>query len=123
MVQAIAANAYLLEHTTHDTTKASEYGDVRYVFPADYSRPSIWNSAAFGTTLVRRLERLDYRPDRDYLVLSGSTLTLNVAIAAISQHWGPFNALAFNSRTARYEPIRLGELDATEEHRPLRESR
>lgn len=103
------ARCFIIEPTELDVNKASRFGELVTLFPANRWRPSVFEPA-FADAVVGRLNEEGFDPKVDYVVLTGKQLTLVVAVANVGAAFGPFNVLAYNAHgTVRdYEPVVIG---------------
>jgi hypothetical protein len=106
--------AFLLEETDLDVTSASAFGAIEVLFSSNVPRPSIW-SDDFEDRVLERLIEVRFNPDRDFIILTGQVVPLVRATTVVSEAYGHFKVLAFDTRdrARRYEPISLGAKEET----------
>jgi hypothetical protein len=96
-----------------DMSAAEEFGSLEVVFKNEARgrghepgrrafRPSVFDAEAFGRAFLEELERRGFDAKRDYFVLTGSTLAVSIAFAALAVQYGAFRTLVFNSAMERY---------------------
>lgn len=94
-----------------DVSKATEYGDIVYVFEHDDRRCSIFQCTEFGKTILDNLEVLKYDPDEDYICVVGALLTVTISLIAITQMYETFSLLLFDSVHNEYIKRRFHKMD------------
>lgn len=101
--------AFVLEQTALDVEPAGRFGQLVYVVAPGERRPAIWQPG-FGAAVVRSLKAQAFDPEDDYFVMTGQSIPLAAAAAAIARAFGPFKALCFNSRAEirGYEEVMFG---------------
>ena len=98
-----------LQPNTDCANKASLHGKVIDIFEPGEDRPSVYDTDLLSTTIIDKLDRYDYVPDEDYIVLHGSKNLLSNLIAAVVYEFGQVNALMFDYGAQTYRPIKIGK--------------
>ena len=103
------SKVFIIEPPRHDidTSKATEFGDIVYVFLPTSRRCSIWSHVHFGNTVLAQLKELNFNPNVDFICVVGAMTTISIAIIAISQYYDEFNVLLFNSVNDSYTQKRF----------------
>lgn len=99
----------LLEPTSVDASAAAEHGRVVTLFGSTRERPPVF-SGGFCAAVLARLEEAGFDPDRDALVLAGSTVALARSIGAMLHRHGRIRVLAWDARAGgrRYVEMTVG---------------
>lgn len=104
-------NVFLLEQCRLDVTGLQEYGDTICLFGPHRSKTSMFQAREFSNEILQALQIEGYDPSIDYIALAGNTVALAVAVAAVSEYYGPARYLAFDARQRKYLPLNLGVFD------------
>ncbi len=108
------SRVFLIEPTKHlDLAPALKYGELVTVFDpkslqrraADGSRvfrPSVFNPNEYGRTFLADLERHDFDPDSDYVIVAGGVIGITIAVTAVMLKYGRARLLVFNSTQNEY---------------------
>ena len=108
--------AFIVEppRTDMDLSGVTEFGKMEVIFAPPQRRgvgtapmrrefrPSVFDAESFGRKMLEELAARGYDPQRDYFVLTGSTLAVSIAFAALAVQYGAFKTLAYNSAMERY---------------------
>jgi hypothetical protein len=91
------SRVFILEQMRNlDAGQAERYGQLRYLFPPECNRPSIWK-ASYTRELIAELEREGFDYKTDYFLAAGSNVPVTLATAAIALHYGGVRLLLWNS--------------------------
>jgi len=85
-----------------DTSKASAFGDIYYVFNHEDRRCSVFHSAEFGRTVLDSLKTLKFDNKSDFICVVGPMLTVTISIVALSQTYDELKLLLFDSVHDKY---------------------
>jgi hypothetical protein len=102
----MSKRAFVLTPCSMDVSEASMYGDIKYVFAADESRPSIWR-ADFLHEVVRRLEHDKFDPREDFFVATGAFVPVVLVACELVARYGSLRCLVFNSVDCNYVERRI----------------
>lgn len=102
------SRVFVIERTRHDVSSASDYGPLKYIFPPDMHRSSLW-SKEFRDELTSRLDDLGFNPKVDYILAAGNTIPLIMLVGALVARFGYVRALAFYATDRTYTPILIGD--------------
>lgn len=108
VTQVRTARVFVLEPVKQRIDDAKRFGEIEYIFPHDAMRSSIFDTDSLADEILESLERMDYRPDVDYLVMTGNQIPLVTAVAAIVADYGEFKALLFHAADHCYVERILG---------------
>lgn len=99
---------YLFEETEFPITGCSIYGDVQYICPKAVARPAVMQTNELTDMILQFLTDNNYDKDKDYFVVVGGLQTNTIAVAAIANEFGQFNALLYDRHNRSYTSRRLG---------------
>src|SRR6266704_299889 len=93
------SRAFLLEPTNLPTDKAERFGTVTLLYDhvALHPNPLL---PSFSPVVLDKLERLEFDPLVDYVIVSGRMTALIVMVAALVRVFGIIRALVYDSRDA-----------------------
>jgi hypothetical protein len=86
----------------HDVSNAAKHGEVRTVWPEGSKRPSVFRPNEYGACLLKRLQEEGFAAERDMLCMSGSIVTVSVAVGCLMSKWPAIKLLMFSSVESRY---------------------
>lgn len=107
-VENKTARTFLLEPVQYRIDGAARYGPLHYIFPPDAARSSIWETSRLSDEILQRLDRLQYDPNLDYLVVTGHQIALATMIAVVANDYGNFRALFYDMNSREYVERVLG---------------
>jgi hypothetical protein len=91
-----------------DVSRAQEYGPVTCIFERHGppvrgdGKPSVFDPEYFCNAFNEELEKRGFKPDEDYLLLTGSVFAVTLAFAAVVLKWGRVRSLVYNASMGRY---------------------
>jgi hypothetical protein len=97
----------VLEAPDFDVSPASEYGELVCIFNRVQHNAKMGDD--FHRELITKLERADFDPDKDYLVVTGRTNVIAIAVAAMVLRWGRVSMLLYDPRTKSYQVKDMGD--------------
>lgn len=89
--------------------KAGEYGDLRYLHTPEEPRPPMFAVLEYSTSVLEKLNDLEYDPLQDFIVMSGPSVTNYIGLAAIVAHCKTIRVLLWNANTRSYIERMIGE--------------
>ena len=98
----------LMPHDNIDVRPAQQFGDIKYIFDAHESRPSIWDQQLLNDA-ISALQQYDYDPDKDYILAAGAMVPLIMFVAAVCDVWECPKVLYWDMRHRCYVERRLGK--------------
>jgi hypothetical protein len=92
-----------------DVSKASEFGDIIYIYARRSDIPSPLTSR-FAADVVRRLLNQSFSPGHDFFVVTGGLTFIAAAVAAVVAEYGEIRTLCWDSLETerRYKEVRMG---------------
>lgn len=103
--------AFLLERTKYDTSRASRFGTLTYLFGQDAAMPSIF-TPSWGRVVVSELMRKEFDPESDYIVVAGSFAPTTIMVANVVAQFGKVRLLCHEARQDTYKEVEIGGNDA-----------
>ena len=99
-------NVYITQDNKKNYSQAHSYGKPVFVTNLEYS--SIGNSDA-NETIHKQIHEIAnvYKPNEDYLLLSGDPIVISLVIFELLTVHGSISVLKWQSRDRVYTPIRL----------------
>jgi len=98
---------YVTQETTHDFTKAEQYGDIEFITKDDFS--NVKNSLVNKSLIMEvnhRVKKFD--PNEDWLIITGSPYVSAAVFMAIGRRgFQAVNVLRWDNRDATYRPITI----------------
>lgn len=85
-----------------DVSKAACFGEIQYVFDHTLRRHSVFNVEAYKQDVLHRLEELQYKPDDDYICITGALVVITMTLVALHQRHDSINVLLFSSNNDSY---------------------
>ena len=86
------------QNARYDVEPAKVYGDIVYL--TDSVNP--YNTQTCALQLVEELEREGFNPKKDFVCMTGQTITLAVLLAILVQAFGTVRMLIFDARHGTY---------------------
>lgn len=88
-----------------DLTSAKKFGRIHFLFEKGETHPSIW-SEQFTEEIRARLQRINFCPNSDFVLLVGPQVPIIRLVAMLSSEM-QWNALAWNAAARSYQSISL----------------
>lgn len=107
------ARIFVFEHTDLDISQLWKRGDVTYVFASGESRRALRDDN-LEEQIISQLTRFNFDPEKDYLALVGSQLSLVILTTAAVSLYGEIKTLAFDSVSRGYYERKIGSLSEQE---------
>lgn len=91
---------FVVESPRFNVASAVEFGEIVYLFKDGQLNPLHTDNTI--KSIRTALQRIDYDPDVDFVVMAGSSLLLALYFATVAQEWGFVRALMFDARHNKY---------------------
>ena len=85
-----------------DLAKASEFGELTYVFNRDDRRDSVFSCNGFVGSALKSLKQLNFDPHVDVFCIAGSMVPITISASAILCVYGRLDVLLYNARDEEY---------------------
>lgn len=89
-----------------DVSSANVYGEIITVFDAaaknKRSWPNVFLVEEFSRVFLERLEECAFNADDDYLLVTGTTLSVSLGFASLVAKYHKARLLVFNANTSEY---------------------
>ena len=86
------------QNARYDIEPAKVFGEIVYL--TDSVNP--FNTQACALQLVEELEREHFNSDKDFICMTGQTITLAIFLAVLVQAFGTVRMLIFDARHGNY---------------------
>ncbi|NOY61012.1 MAG: hypothetical protein GXO75_19045 [Calditrichaeota bacterium] len=94
----VEPRVFVLNYQGHDLSDAERFGKL---VPLTHGNQPVFDTDRLLWTLRQRLEMNDFRPQQDYILLSGGGV-LHFLIGAILSEYEKVNVLIWNAKTRHY---------------------
>ena len=94
-----------------DVSRATRFGELTFIYDEHDRRPSIFE-AAFIEEALARLDRHQFDPAEDYLLITGNMIPVVLIAAALAHECEtPPRGLFWDKVAGEYQPMTLGLTD------------
>lgn len=90
-----------------DTSSCSYYGEPLTLYPM--GAPMAASRTEFERTVLQALDKIDYQPGSDYIVVSGKVGKIAMYIASVCNYYAPTLLLVYCETRKKYVVQRLTE--------------
>lgn len=91
----------LFEDTKKDVSDAGRFGEITYVYPTNEPHPKVWTNS-FVQDMLKRLSDLQFNPEVDYVVVSGTVVPLVLLLTRLARDYQTLNMLLYDSSVDEY---------------------
>jgi len=98
------AKVFLVERPrgTIDLSTTEKYGEIVYIFDHNERRPSLFDVNQFMGAVLQKLKELEYKPEMDYICVTGGMIPVCLMIAALAYEGTEMNLLLYSATESKY---------------------
>lgn len=105
---------FMVEEYKVDARNAERFGTLVYIFQPNEYRPSIWDEA-FRDAAIARLDKMDYDPTVDYIIVAGAIVPLTLVLTELVATFGEIQVLFYSASEREYTAKTVGFLPCSED--------